>query len=54
MSTDLRPIEKIQHKFLRFISYKIHKPILEICHNYDTILATILEQRRFISDLSLT
>lgn len=52
MSTDLRSIEKIQHKFFRFISYEIHKPIPEICHNYDTILTIIFEQRRFISDLS--
>lgn len=42
--------------FLRFIFYKIYRPILKIVYDYNTILSLLqlatFKQRRLISDLS--
>ena len=48
-------IERVQNKFLRFMSYKLNDPMPITCHNYQPIMAKLglmtLENRRTISDL---
>lgn len=50
----IRNIERVQHKFLRFINFKLHIPIQHI--NYTSLLNTLklhsLENRRKIIDLT--
>ena len=47
-------LEKVQHKFLRFCSYKLKNPVSIFDHDYSTILNTVnletLSARRRISD----
>lgn len=49
-------IERIQHRFLRFISHKLNQPIPITSHNYDSLLASLgfltLEQRRLVADVT--
>lgn len=50
-SNHIQLLEVAQHKFLRYVAFKINKPMSITCHNYDGILNTL--NIRTMADLVL-